>query len=97
MNARTNDRGRADDWLATVTDTFAGEANFAWRRQYAFTTPAGASKRVVMRAAKAAAGFTGDAGTTERDGGDGYIFRPRGACVVMFVEWMGNNDEGTGS
>lgn len=78
-----------ENWRAIVTDTFGGEANFSWVRRCAFTTPAGASQRAVMRAAKAAAGMTGAAGTTERDGGDGYIFRPRGACVVMFVEWLG--------
>jgi hypothetical protein len=85
---KANERGRVDHWQATLTDTFGGEANFSWVRRYEFSTPAGASQRSVMRAAKAAANMTGAEGRTENDGGDGYIFRPRAECTVLFVEWQ---------
>jgi hypothetical protein len=84
-------RGRVDHWRVTVTDTFAGEANYAWVRRYEFTAPAGASQRDVIRRAKATAGWQGRT-TTERDGGDGFIVRPgRGEC---FVKWDKTTDGG---
>ena len=45
-----------------------------------------ARRRELMRRAKAAIGMTGVRGVTTSYG-DGYEFRPYGACVVMFVQW----------
>lgn len=84
-----------------LTDTFAGEANYCWVRRASVSVPEWtafsdfdgngrrepkAYQRTVMRRAKAAVGMTGARGVTERVG-DGYEFRPYGACVVLFVTW----------
>lgn len=65
----------------TLTDTFGGEANFAWVRR---ATVEGSTRRGIMRAAKRAVGLTGAKGRTD-DFGDTLDFRPYGACLVMFV------------
>jgi hypothetical protein len=77
---------KTEVWNVEVTDTLGGEANYSWVRRYRVRVPAGASQARIMRAAKAAADFTGSRGETESSG-DGYTFRPRGLCVVMFVSW----------
>jgi hypothetical protein len=71
-------------WRVEVTDTYGGEANYAWVRRYAFRAPKKASDREIMRRAKALAGYTGVKGRSD-DFGDALEFRPRGDCVVMFV------------
>ena len=43
-----------------------------------------AQRREVMRRAKAEMGLTGVRGEVE-DIGDGYAFRPRGMCTVLFA------------
>lgn len=84
-----------------LTDTFSGEANYSWSRPARIASPEwtafkdwdgngrrkpAAFQRTVMRRAKAAVGMTGVRGRTEPYG-DGYEFRPYGACMVMFVSW----------
>lgn len=85
-----------------LTDTFGGEANYSWVRRAVVTMPelthygydgatnyAKANKayqRELMRRAKAAVGMTGERGVRS-DYGDGFEFRPYGACVVLFVQW----------
>lgn len=44
-------------------------------------------QREAVKQAKAAMGLTGVRGETE-DTGEGWIFRPRGMCTVMFVTWQ---------
>jgi hypothetical protein len=66
-----------------LTDTFGGEANYAWVRRAEIESPKG-TRRSLMRAAKAAVGITGSRGTVA-DFGDSLDFRPYGACLVMFV------------
>lgn len=54
------------------------------------------AQRELMRKAKAAVGMTGARGRTVPMG-DGYEFRPYGACVVLFVSWhdsAGDESEG---
>tara|TARA_R110000868_G_scaffold307310_3_gene568742 strand:- start:1838 stop:2074 length:237 start_codon:yes stop_codon:yes gene_type:complete len=65
----------------TLTDTFGGEANFAWVRRAQVSA---STRRGLMRAAKAAVGITGAKGRLD-DYGDSLDFRPYGACLVMFV------------
>ncbi len=82
-----------------LTDTFAGEANYAWVRRERITVPDwdafsdwdGNGRRepkgyqaAVMRLAKAAVGLTGVRGVTYHMG-DAYEFRPHGMCQVLFV------------
>lgn len=86
-------------WQIEVTDTFGGEANYSWVRRYempsldrvvgdplkreAYRPESQAS---IMRRAKALAGYSGVRGVTTPLG-EGYEFRPYGACVVLFVTW----------
>ncbi len=75
-----------------LTDTFGGEANYCWvkRAQVAGRDDDAWNPRreqsLVMRRAKAEMGMSGVRGVTHNMG-DGYEFRPYGACVVMFVTW----------
>ena len=84
------------------TDTFAGEANYAWVKRATVTMPelthygydGGTNymkanrvfERELMRRAKAAVGITGLRGTVDRLG-DTITFRPYRSCTVMFVSF----------
>ena len=70
-------------WNVELTDTFGGEANYAWVRRAEVT---GESRRQVMRRAKSAVGMSGVRGKTF-DHGDMLEFRPYGLLQVMFVVW----------
>ena len=83
------------------TDTFGGEANYAWVKRATVTMPeithygydgsngyAKASKvynRELMRRAKAAVGLTGVRGVTHSYG-DVIEFRPYGSATVLFID-----------
>lgn len=85
------------------TDTFGGEANYAWVKRVVIAMPelthygydggtnyAKASKvynRELMRRAKAAIGLTGVRGVRS-DHGDMIEFRPYGSCTVLFVTFV---------
>jgi hypothetical protein len=84
------------------TDTFAGEANYAWVRRATVTMPelthygydggtnyAKANKvyqRELMKRAKAEMGLTGARGRTYHHG-DMSEFRPYGSCTVLFITY----------
>ena len=84
------------------TDTFAGEANYAWVRRATVTMPelthygydggtnyVKANKvyqRELMKRAKAAMGLTGVRGVTHHYG-DMSEFRPHRMCTVLFVTY----------
>ena len=67
------------DWDGNGTREPGAFQRTVMRRARAF-------QRTVMRRAKAAVGLTGVRGITTQHG-DGYEFRPYGACMVMFVQW----------
>lgn len=78
-----------------VTDTFAGEANYCWVHRHVINPPAvdwsapngrRRDRRGIVRAAKAAEGWTGMRCDTE-DSGDLITLRPRGLLQVMFINW----------
>lgn len=85
-----------------ITDTFGGEANYSWLRRHSLTMPdlthygydgsqgyAKANKsyrRQLVKKAKALAGWTG-LRCEVTDFGDTIEIRPRGACLVAFVNW----------
>ena len=75
-----------------LTDTFGGEANYAWVRRAVVRSDDVRDdqqryyRRAIMRRAKASVGLSGVRGRTEPFG-DGYEFRPYGACMVLFVTW----------
>lgn len=76
-----------------VTDTFGGEANYCWVHRHVIDVPAGehfAKRRAVVKAAKAAEGWTGIRCDTY-DNGETITLRPRGMGMVMFVSY----DDGT--
>lgn len=67
-----------------LTDTFGGEPNYAWARRESFDMPRESTDRAIVRAAKAAIGYTGVRCTT-RDYGDMIELRPCGECTVIFI------------
>lgn len=69
---------------AELTDTFGGEANYEWVRRKVVNVPENASRKLIMRRAKAAVGMANVPGVTT-DHGDTIEFRPYGMLVVMFV------------
>jgi len=67
-----------------LTDTFGGEANYSWVKRAQIDAPSNASRRSLVRRAKAWAGLTGMPCEVS-DHGDMIQVKPRGQCVVMFV------------
>jgi hypothetical protein len=86
------------------TDTFCGEANYAWCRRATVTMPElthygydggtnyakayKAYQRELMRRAKAAVGLTGVRGRSRGRLGDMIEFRPYGRNTVLFVTYL---------
>lgn len=66
------------------TDTFGGEANYAWVKRADFTLDV-YTKRKAIRKAKALVGLTGVRGVVT-DFGDMLQFKPYKSCTVMFVK-----------
>lgn len=70
-----------------VTDTFSGEANYAWvRRQVVSET---GSRRILVRQLKALMGITGQPAEVQ-DYGDNITILPKGRnapCIVGFATW----------
>lgn len=82
------------------TDTFSGEANYAWVERVTISMPelthygydgsSGYAKanrvfeRELMRRAKASVGLTGVRGQ-RMDIGDTIEFKPYGMCAVLFI------------
>jgi hypothetical protein len=66
------------------TDTFAGEANYAWVRRAEVELPDGATDRAIVRAGKAALGLTGCRCRTVNHG-EQWELRPVGSLTVAFI------------
>lgn len=73
-----------EKWNVEVTDTYGGDANYSWVRRYVIEAPDNASRRALLRLAKRAAGYTGVKGETSSMG-EGFEFRPRRYCVIVFI------------
>lgn len=69
-----------------ITDTFGGEANYCWVKRYVLALPEATKLRVIMRKAKALAGWTGLRCATHNYGVMISV-RPRRICNVMFITW----------
>ena len=67
-----------------LTDTFGGEANYSWVKRDTLNMPDNASRRMIVRRAKAWAGITNQR-CEVYDAGDIIDIRPRGVCVALFV------------
>ena len=65
------------------TDTFGGDANYSWVNRAEFPIIP-ATDRMIVRKAKAFAGFTGIPSRVEKYG-DTIAIYPRGLCQVCFV------------
>lgn len=76
-----------DKFTVTYTDTFGGEANYAWVKRTTMVVKDSSVKRV-KAAAKKAVGLTNVRGRWE-DYGDDLIFRPYGSATVLFVNHEG--------
>ena len=68
---------------ATMTDTFAGEANYCWVKKCTFTADDNATTRTIVRKVKALLCVTGKHETD--DYGDEIAIYPRGAAFIIFV------------
>ena len=73
---------------ATLTDTFAGEANYSWVRRAEFETPPGASTRKILAAAKRALSLHYNFRCTW-DAGDELRFDSPVACVALYIDLLG--------
>ena len=72
-------------WRAELTDTFGGEANYAWVRRETFTLAHDATDRQIVAAGKAALGLSGTRCRTTNYG-DLFECRPVGTCTVAFIQ-----------
>ena len=74
-------------YACEYTDTFGGEANYAWVRKATFSAPDDASRAMLLRRAKAALGLSGlrMRVTAEWETFLGIEARPYGMCTVLFV------------
>lgn len=66
-----------------MTDTFSGEANYAWVRRMEIEAPEAASTRALVRRAKQALGVTGP--HSIEDVGDVITVTPIASNTVIFI------------
>lgn len=71
----------------SITDTFAGEANYCWVKRFTIPTKEGESKLALMRRAKKESGLNG-VKCRVSDYGDSYRLDIVGACIVCFISWI---------
>jgi hypothetical protein len=73
-------------YIAELTDTFGGEANYSWVQRVQFQVPETADNRTLLAAVKSALGLTAKARTRPVFYGDELELRfPKGACLVAFA------------
>lgn len=70
---------------AEYTDTFCGEANYAWVRRTSFDCDGMTDRQCIIRARR-------ELGLTNMEGrsytiGDMYEFRPYASATVLFITW----------
>lgn len=69
-----------------LTDTFGGEANYAWVKRASFEAKEGTSDLAIVRRAKAAIGLT-NVRCKASNLGDSIELRPIGHCEVCFINF----------
>lgn len=67
-----------------ITDTFGGEANYAWVRRGEVELPEGASDLMLVCRVKKALGLEGVRCIRE-EYGEQIVLRPVGNCTVIFI------------
>ena len=70
---------------AEFTDTYGGEANYAWVRKARFEVPDNLSDRAIVRRAKKALGLEGIRATRRENYGDQIWLWGIGGCTVLFI------------
>ena len=73
-------------WDIEVTDTYGGEANYAWVYRYAIRTPDDISDLALVRRIKSVTGYSGIRGRTDVVSGDSVEIRFPARCVVIFAK-----------
>ena len=68
-----------------MTDTFGGQANYAWARRGEIDLREGASNLALVRRVKKALGMEG-VRCRKEEWGDTLVLRPIGQCLVVFIE-----------
>ena len=71
-------------WDIEVTDTFGGEANYAWVERSKLRVPDDISDLALVRRIKSVAGYSGIRGRTYVSG-DSVEIRFPARCVVIFA------------
>lgn len=74
-------------WECEHTDTFSGEANYAWVDRASVEAREGLEERALGRLFKAALGLTGVRGRTYWHGDD-WEFRPYRSATVAFARFV---------
>lgn len=69
------------------TDTFGGEANYAWLHLQTYAVPADKSDSWIKRFAKKSLNINGVPGKWE-ESAEGFTFRPHGMNTVLFVTFL---------
>jgi hypothetical protein len=67
-----------------LTDTFGGEANYAWVRRAEIDLPDNASDLLIMRRCKSALGLA-NVRCKKSDIGEVVELRPVGSCTIAFI------------
>ena len=75
----------AEKFEIEVTDTFGGQANYAWVRRATVDLPARVTNRALIKAVRQLAGWPVTVRATVSTMGDGWEVRPRGLNQVAFV------------
>jgi hypothetical protein len=69
-----------------LTDTFCGQANYAWVRRGTTQLKNNASRLAIMRAVKRDLGLSG-VRCKVADYGNMMELKPHGACIVAFIDF----------
>jgi hypothetical protein len=77
-------------WQVEYTDTFGGEANYAWVVRQEFRADENAPRATLVRKAKRMLGMSGIPAKVEQ-WYDGYRLTPRGMNTVAFIEFIDHN------
>lgn len=68
-----------------ITDTFCGEANYAWVKRGELELPENASELAIVRAVKKAIGWNG-VQCRKESLGEIVALYPSGSCAVCFID-----------
>jgi hypothetical protein len=74
-----------ESYTFEYTDTFGGEANYAWCKRGTVDVPEGASERTIIRRVKSALGLSGVRCVRE-NWGEQIVLRPAGSCTIIFID-----------